>query len=75
MVTFLKDLIPCFFCQHVGNEGRQKNLAEFIKNLNFAIEGQTYTDENRKLTATWVIFQTNLQEKVPLWYHGLNVKT
>lgn len=35
--------------------------------MNFAIEGQTYIDENRKLTTTRVIFRSHLRDKALLW--------
>lgn len=53
----------------------QEDPAELIENLNFAIDGQTYTDENRKLTATRVIFRTHLWDNPLLWYYNLNAET
>lgn len=75
MATFLKDLIPCFCSRDVGDEGGQEDPAEFMGNPNFAIDGQTYTDENKKLTAARVVFRTHLQDKALLWYHCLNAET
>ncbi len=72
MATSLKDLIPRFFGLDVSDERRQGDPAEFIENLSFAIDGQTYTDENGKLTATRFIFPKHLRDKALLWYHGLN---
>lgn len=66
MATFFKDLIPHFFGWDVSNEGGQDDFAEFIENLNFAVDGQGYTDESRKFTATRVIFRTHLREKALL---------
>ena len=60
MATSFKDLIPHFFGRDVNNEGGQEDPAEFIENLNFAVDGQIYTDKTRKLTATRVIFRTHL---------------
>lgn len=75
MTTSFKDLIPHFFGRDVNDEGGQEDPAEFIENFNFAIDGQTYTDESRKLTATRVIFRTHLRDKALLWYHGLSAET
>lgn len=75
MATSLKDLIPCFSGRDVSDEGGQEDPAEFIENLNFAIDGQTYTDENGKLTATRVVFRTPLWDESLLWYHGLGAET
>ena len=74
MATSFKDLIPHFFGRDVNDEGGQENPAEFIENLNFAVDGQIYTDKTRKLTVTRVIFRTHLQDKILLWYHGLSAK-
>ena len=63
MATSFKDLIPHFFSRNVNDEGRQEDRAEFIENLNFAVDGQIYIDKTRKLTATRVIFRTHLQDK------------
>lgn len=49
-----------------------KKTADFLENLSFAIDSQVYTDENRKLTATRVIFRTQLRDKALLLYHGLS---
>ena len=75
MATSLKDLIPHLFGRNVSDKGRQKDPAEFIENLNFAVGGQTNTDENRKLTTTRVIFRTHLRDKALLWYQGLSAET
>ena len=75
MAASLKDLIPHFFGRNVSDERGQEDPAEFIENLNFAIDGQTYTNENRKLTVTRVIFRTHLRDKALLWYHGFSAKT
>lgn len=75
MTTSLKDLIPHFFGRDINDEGGQEDPAESIDNLNFAIDGQSYTDENRKLTATRVIFLSHLRDKALLWYHSLNAET
>ncbi len=72
MATSLKDLIPYFSGRDVNDEGGQEDPAEYIENLNFAVDGQTYTDEDRKLTATRVIFRTHLRDKALLWYHSLS---
>lgn len=75
MATSLKDLIPYFSGRDVNDEGGQEDPAEYIENLNFAVDGQAYTDEDRKLTATRVIFRTHLRDKALLWYHSLNFET
>lgn len=75
MATSLKDLIPYFFGRDVNDEGGQEDPAEYVENLNFAVDGQTYTDEDRKITATQVIFRTHLRDKALLWYHGLSSET
>lgn len=75
MATSLKGLIPSFPGWDVSDEGAQADPTEFIENPNFAIDGETYTDENRKLTATRVIFRTLLRDKALLWYHCLNTET
>lgn len=75
MATFLEDPILCFSGRNVINERRQKDLTTFIKNLNFAINGQTYTDENRKLIVTQIIFWTHLRDESFSWYHAQNANT
>ena len=75
MATSLKDFIPHFFGRDVNDEGGQEDPAEFLENLYFAIDGQGYTDESRKLTATRVIFRTHLRDKALAWYHGLDANT
>lgn len=75
MASSLKDLIPHFFGRDINDEGGQEDPAEFIKNLNFAIEGQPYTDENRKVTATRVIFRSHLRDKELFWYYSLSAET
>ena len=66
MVTPLKDLILYFSGRNVNDEGGQEDPAEYIKNLNFMVDGQTYTDEDQKLTITRVIFRTHLRDKALL---------
>ena len=39
MATSFKDLIPHFFDRDVNDEVGQEDPAEFIKTLNFAVEG------------------------------------
>lgn len=75
MATSLKDLIPYFFDRDVNDEGEQEDLAEYIENLNFAVDGQKYTDESRQLIATRVIFRTHLRDKALFWYHSLSPET
>lgn len=60
MVISFKDIIPHFFGWDMNDKGGQENPAEFIKNLNFAVNDQIYTNKTRKLIATWVIFWTYL---------------
>lgn len=60
MATSLKDFIPHFFGQDINDEEKQEDLAKFLKNLYFVVNSQGYTDKSRKLTATRVIFQTDL---------------
>ena len=74
MATSFKDLIPHFFGRDVNDEGGQEDSAEFIENLNFAVDGQIYTNKTGKLTATRVIFRTHLRDKALLWYHGLGAE-
>lgn len=75
MANSFEDPIPHLFGRDVNDEGGQEDPAEFIEILNFAIDSQTYTDENRKLTATRVIFRTHLRDNALHWYRGLNAKT
>ena len=75
MSSSLNDLVPCFYGRDGNDGGGQEDPAEFIENLNFAIDGQTHTDENRRLTASRGTFGTHLQDKALLWYHGLNGDT
>ena len=56
MASSLNDLVPLFYGRDESDEGGQQDPAEFIENLTFAINGQVYTDEVRKQTATRVIF-------------------
>ena len=56
MASSLNDLVPLFYGHDKSDEGGQQDLAGFIKNLTFAIDGQAYTDEVRKLTTIRVIF-------------------
>lgn len=44
----------------MNDKGGQEDPIEFIKNLNFTVDGQTYTDITRKLITTRVIFWTHL---------------
>lgn len=60
-----------FYGRDVSDEGGQHDPMEFIETLLFAIEGQTYTGEARKQTATRVIFRTHLRDKALIWYQGL----
>lgn len=46
MAISLKNLIFYFFGQDVNDEGGQEDPAEYIENLNFAVEGQVYNKEN-----------------------------
>lgn len=71
MTSTLNDLVPWFYGRDASDEGGQQDPAEFIENLTFAIDGQTYTDEARKQTATRVIFRTRLRNKALIWYQGL----
>ncbi|MCJ1343817.1 hypothetical protein MMC31_002014 [Peltigera leucophlebia] len=71
MNSSLNDLVPCFYGRDVSDYGGQQDPAEFIETLLFAIDGQTYTDEARKQTATRVIFRTHLRDKALFWYQGL----
>ncbi len=71
MASSLNDLVPLFYGRDASDEGGQQDPAEFIKNLTFAIDGQVYTDEVRKQTATRVIFRTCLPDKGLLWYQSL----
>lgn len=41
----LKDRIFYFHDRDANNERRQEDLAEFIENLNFTIDGQIYADK------------------------------
>ena len=68
MSSSLIDLVPSFHGRDVRDEGGQHDPAEFIKTLFFALDGQTYTDEARKQTATRVIFRTHLPDKALLSY-------
>lgn len=63
MATPLKDLIFYFYGRDGNDGGRQEEPMEFIENLNFAINGQVYADENRKLIATQIIFRIHLRDK------------
>lgn len=75
MATSFKNLIPYFHGRDAINGGRQEDSAEFIENLNFVIKSQVYADENRKLTATQVIFWTHLYDKALLCYNRLSAET
>lgn len=55
----------------MNDNGGQQDPAEFIETLLFAIDGQAYTDEARKQTATRVIFRTHLRDKALTWYQSL----
>ncbi len=74
----MDNLVLLFYGCDASNEGGQQDLAvfqqdlaEFIKNLTFAIDGQVYTDEVRKQIATRVIFRARLRDKAILWYQSL----
>ncbi len=71
IASSLNDLVPLFYGRDASDEGRQQDPAEFIENLTFAIDGQVYTDEVRKQTATRVIFRTRLRDNALLWYQSL----
>ena len=71
----LKTLFLIFFNRNLSDEGGQEHPAEFIENRNLANDGQTYTDENRKLTPSRVIVRMHLRDKALLWYHGLGAGT
>ncbi len=71
MASSLNDLVLLFYGLDASDEGGQQDPAEFIKNLSFAINGQVYTDEVRKQTATRVIFRTRLRDKALLCYQSL----
>ncbi len=71
MSSSLNDLVPLFYGRDVSDKGGKQDLAEFIENLTFAIDGQVYIDEVRERTATRVIFQTRLRDKALLWYQSL----
>ncbi len=74
MNSSLNDLVPCFYGRDVSDDGGQQVPAEFIETLLFAIDGQTYTDEARKQTASRVIFRTHLRDKALFWYQDLAVE-
>lgn len=74
MASSLNNLVPLFYRRDASDEGGQQDLAEFIENLTFAIDGQIYTDEVRKQTATRVIFRPRLGDKALLCYRGLPAK-
>ena len=71
MASSLIDLVPTFYGRNPNDEGGQQDPAKFIENLTFAIDGQAYTDEARKQTATRVIFRTRLRDKALFWYQNL----
>ncbi len=48
IASSLNDLVSLFYERDISDEGGQQDLAEFIANLAFAIDGQVYTDEVRK---------------------------
>ena len=48
-----------------------KTRPNLLKTSLFAIDGQAYTDEARKQTATRVIFRTHLRDKALFWYQNL----
>ena len=71
-MTFLfNDLVPCFYGRDINDEGGQEDPSEFIETLFFAIDGQNYTDETRKQTATRVIFRIHLRDKALTWFQSL----
>ena len=71
MPFLFNDLVPCFYGRDINDEGGQEDPSEFIETLFFAIDGQNYTDQARKQTATRVIFRTHLREKALTWYQSL----
>lgn len=71
MTSSINDLVPYFYGRDVNNERGQKDPAEFIETLLFTIDGQTYTSEATKQTATCVIFRSRLWDKASLWYQDL----
>lgn len=71
MNSSLNGLVPNFYGRDMSDNGEQKDPAEFIETLLFAIDGQAYTDEARKQTATRVIFRTHLRDKALTWYRSL----
>lgn len=72
IATLLKDLIFYFSDQDVNDKERQDNLEEYIDNLIFAIDDQTYTNEDQKLIAIQVIFQTYLCNEALFWYYNFS---
>lgn len=56
MATLLNEFISYFFGQDINDERGQKDPSKYIKNLNFMVYGQIYTNKNQNLTATGVIF-------------------
>ena len=74
MTSSLNDLVPCFYGRGVSDAGGQQDPAEFIETLLSAIDGQTYTDEARKQTATLVIFRTRLRDTALSWYQDLTAE-
>ena len=74
MNSSLNDLVPCFYGRDVTDEIGQQDPTEFIETLHFAIDGQTYTDEARKQTATRIIFRSRLRDKALLWYRDLTAE-
>lgn len=50
MATSLNDLVPLFYGRDVNDEGAQEDPAEFVENVTFAINSQTYTNKTKKQT-------------------------
>lgn len=46
MAILLKNLMPNFSVQDISDKKRQKDLAEYIKNINFAVDSQIYIDKD-----------------------------
>ena len=71
IASSLNDLVPLLYGSDKSDEGRQQDPAEFVENLTFVIDGQVYTNEDRKQIATRVIFRTRLRDKALPWYQSL----
>ena len=71
MASSLSNLVTLFYGRDKSDHGGQQVPAEFIESLTFAIDGQVYTNEVRKQTATRAIFRTCLKDKALFWYQSL----